>query len=435
MNNLKEYIKNIDFETVDDSEVLHNVYNEIDGHERELMLSTETAYQIESLIRKSNSKQVLAFFKKLDVEELMSKKLGSRVLEVIYDAIFDMIYIQRQDIDVDTLMRPVENVLKTKFSDTNGTHIIRKLFQLVSGKRILGDKVQSFASIRPGHIEKYKEAIVELIPSLSKEDAFVTLLIYTYCYRSKIIIHEAAKHHFTPEGVCNPSMSYFFEKIVKLAGKKTRRYIFERIKGKVMELCRDRYGNYFIGEFILCHYEKADCFFDAIDMAEFDKNSNIIMKLTHALLKARSYSNIDKVMKSFYMESEDDVISHTFGGVEGNFKQKYAPMLCELMKLPNECNYGINAAFRRKFSSRWLRSKGGIELLRGYYEGTDDSRSKKNFTKRVEEHLPLIANGRECNAILKFMRMHGSQKAAKAMKRDNSPSKRMALNGPRIFSA
>ncbi|AFN83102.1 hypothetical protein EROM_060070 [Encephalitozoon romaleae SJ-2008] len=433
MNSLKEYVKNIDFEVVDDSEILDNVYKEIQGNEKELMLDTETTHQIETLIRKSNSRQILDFFKKLDVERLMSKKLGSRVIEVIYDAVFDMVYIRRQNIDIDMLVKPAEDVLVTKFSDTNATHIIRKLFQLVSGKRILDDKIQSFNSVRPGHIEKYKEIITGLIPNLSKEDSFITLLTYLYCCRSKSIVYEVVKHHFTWIKVCDPSMSYFFEKIVRLAGRKAKKYIFENIKDKVMELCKEKYGNYFIGEFILWYHQKADYFFEAIDLSEFDKNSNIVMKLTHSLLKARSYPNIDKIVKGFYLENGNDIISCTFGGVEGNFKQKYAPMLCELMKLPNENNYGINVAFRRNFSSRWIRSKGGIELLRGYYEGVDDGRSKRNFTKQIEEHLPLIASRTENNIILEFMRMYGSQKAGIEIRKRHQSAKKDISTKPKEY--
>ncbi|AFM98383.1 hypothetical protein EHEL_060090 [Encephalitozoon hellem ATCC 50504] len=433
MNSLKEYVKNIDFGIVDDPEVLDNVYNEIEGNEKELVLDAETTHQMEILIRKSNSKQILDLFEKLDVERLMSKKLGSRVIEVIYDAIFDMVYIQRQDVDIDLLVKPVENILETKFSDTNATHIIRKLFQLVSGKRIIDGRIQSFNSVKPGHIEKYKEIIMELIPKLSKEDSFITLLSYLYCYRSKTIVLEVVKHHFTWERVCDPSMSYFFEKIVGISGKKAREYIFENLKDRVMELCKEKCGNYFIGEFILCHYQKADYFFDVIDLSEFDKNSNIVMKLTHSLLKARSYSNIDKIMKEFYLESGDDIISCTFGGVEGNFKQKYAPMLCELMKLPNERNYGINTAFRKSFSSRWIRSKGGIELLQGYYEGADDGRSKRSFTKHIEEHLPLIVNRKGCDAILEFMRMYGSQKAVVEIRKRQQSVKKVTPAKPKEY--
>ncbi|ADM11616.1 uncharacterized protein Eint_060070 [Encephalitozoon intestinalis ATCC 50506] len=424
MNSLKEYVKNIDFGVVDDPEILDNVYNEIDGQERILILDVETTYQMENLVRRSNSRQILDLFRKLDIEQIMTKKLGSRVLEVIYDVIFDMIYVQGQSIDVEVFVKPVEDVLKTKFFDTNATHIIRKVFQLVSGKKIRGDKIQSFSSVAPGHIERYKETITELIPRLSKEDSFITLLVYTYCYRSKSIIQEVVKCHFTWEKACDPLKSYFFEKIVRLAGRKTRNYIFEEIKDKVMEICKDRYGNYFIGEFILHHHEQADYFYKEINLSEFSRNSNIIMKLTHSLIKAKSYSNVDKIMRDFYLENGDDIISCTFGGVEGNFKQKYAPMLSELMKLPNSRNYGINAAFGKKFCSRWIRSKGGIELLQGYYEGTDDNSSKKNFTKRIERHLPLMADRKECIRILEFMKAYGSQRAGREIKRRHQPAKR-----------
>ena len=39
---VKEYFKNIDFDIVDDSLILDNVYKEIDGYEEKLALDLET---------------------------------------------------------------------------------------------------------------------------------------------------------------------------------------------------------------------------------------------------------------------------------------------------------------------------------------------------------------------------------------------------------
>lgn len=436
MDCLKEYVKNIDFGVVDDPEVLCNVYSEIEGHERELVLCPDTTHQMEHLVRKSNAKQILGLVERLDVRRLSSKKLGSRVIEVICDVVFDMVYVQGQAIGIDALVIPIEEELEAKFSDTNATHVIRKLFELVSGKRVSNGRAQSFPARNPAHIEKYKETVIGLIPRLSKEDAFLTLLAYLHCYRSQSAICEIVKHHFTCSRVCEPSMSYFFEKIAGLAGRRARRQMFEEVKDRVADLCRDRYGNYFIGELILHHHEKADYFLESLDLSEFDKSSNIVMKLVHSLLKARSYSNSDRVINAFYLEDSKDIIYNTFGGVEGNFKQKYAPMLCELMKLPAEHGHGINPAFRKSFSSRWIRSKGGVELLQGYYEGADDNKRKREFTKQIEGYLCLIRARRGSEGILKLMAKYGSRKAALEMERSlGAPGTRGQPQAtPRIFS-
>lgn len=424
MEDLKEYVKNIDFEIIGDLEVLDNVYEEIHGHENDLILNVSTTYQIENLIRKSNSDQILNFVKRLDIGRLINKKLGSRVLEVIYDVVFDMVHVQKQMLDVEALIVPTEAFLEHRILDTNATHVIRKLFQLVSGKKIYKNKTERFRPMEAWDVKKYKETILAVIPRLSKEDGFVTLLYYLRCYRSQSVIYEAIQRHFDYVRVCEPTMSYFFENLVKLASKRGLEYIFEGVKDRVMDLCRDKYANYFVGELILRYHNEAEYFFNALDLSEFEQSSNIVMKLVQSLQKIKSYGNIDKIMKLFYLgDDEDAIISHTFGGVEGNFKQKYAPMLSAFMRFPDKHNYNVNTVFRRRFSINWIRSKGGIELLQGYYEGTDGETSKRQFTRRLEKYITLMSR-RDSVDVLKHMLRYTSPDGTKLIKQELEKQKR-----------
>lgn len=417
MEGLKEYVKNIDFDVVDEPEVLDNVYMEIHGHEGELILNTETTYQMERLIRKSSGEQILGLFGRLDVRHLINKKLGSRVIEVVYDVVFDMAYVQKQDIDTLAITEATEEHLGQRILDVNATHVVRKLFQLVSGKRMCKDGVERFTPTDPSRIHRYKQTVVEVIPRLSREDSFMTVLCYLHCHRSQTVIHEAVMQHFSWTRVCEPSMSYFFEGLARMAGRRSLKHMFEEVKERVMELCRDRYGNYFIGELILRCHDRADHFFDSLDLAEFHRNSNVVMKLVQSLQKAGSHEKISEVMRMFGVEDgEDAIVTNTFGGEEGNFKQKYAPMLCGFMRLPEIHGYGVNRAFRRRFDVGWLRSKGGVELLQGYYEGTDSKASKREFTRRLEKHLPWIVKRKGCGRALRLMMEYASPGGAKMIR-------------------
>ncbi|KAH9411314.1 hypothetical protein HK407_06g11450 [Ordospora pajunii] len=407
MQSVLEYVKSIDLETVTDPEVLNNVYQEINGFEKELVSNTQTTHQMESIVKKSNVHQVADLLKKLDVNELSKKKLGSRFIEVICDVVFRSIYVKMLQVDVGALFSLIDtkDAFKANFFNTNATHVVRKLFQIASGKKIVNGRIeQRFDPLMPGYVEKHKETVLELIPSISKEDSFATLLMYLHCYRSQTVIYEVSRHHFSLESICNPNTSYFFEKIVQAANKKTLKMFFEAVAGKEMDLCRDKYGNYFIGELILHYPKKADHFFRRLQLDEFDKNSNIVMKLVQALAKQKSYSNLDQVVNAFYLENRtDDILFNTFGGVEGNFKQKYAPMLCELMKLADNHNYSVNSAFKKRFCANWIRSKGGMEILKGYYEGMDCNKSKKEFTKKIEKHLPDIMDRKGSENVIKLI--------------------------------
>lgn len=399
MERLREYIRNIDFECVDDADVLSNVYDEIDGHEKELILSTETTYQIETLVKRSNAAQIQMLLEKLDIGHLISKSLGSRVLEAVYDVVFDMAHVLKLDINPGTLIEATEKHLRHRILDANATHVIRKLFQLVSGRRIAKDRVERFTPI--GDIEKYKPVILCTVPEIVGEDSLVTLLCYLRCHRSQTIIYETAKRHFSSAAVCEPAMSYFFENLAKIAGKKTLKLMFEETKDRVMDLCRDKYANYFVGELILQHHEESEFFFNAIDQSCFESGSNVIMKLVQALQKAGLYAQIDSLVQTFYQG--EDILAATFGGEEGNFKQKYAPMLAGFMRLPEKHSYSINQVFRTRFCSSWLRSRGGVELLTGYYEGLDSNSSKREFTRGIEKHVPMLLKRRECVSLLALM--------------------------------
>ncbi|KAM0671665.1 hypothetical protein CWI42_060160 [Ordospora colligata] len=413
MQSVLEYVKNIDLETVTDPEVLNNVYQEINGFEKELVSNSQTTYQMESIVKKSNVQQVTDLLKKLDVDSLSKKKLGSRFIEVICDVVFKAIYIKKLQVDTVTLfsLLNTKDAFQKNFLNTNATHVIRKLFQIACGKKIVEGRIeQRFDPLMPGHLEKLKDAVLELIPSMTKEDSFVTLLMYLHCYRSQTVIYEVSKHHFSLESICNPNTSYFFEKIVQAANKKTLKMFFDAVAGNEMNLCRDKYGNYFIGELILHYSKKADHFFLKLQRNEFDKNSNITMKLAQALAKQKSYTNLDQVVNTFYLENKsDDILFNTFGGVEGNFKQKYAPMLCELMKLPDGHNYSVNSAFKTRFCASWIRSKGGMEMLKGYYEGTDCNKSKKEFTRKIQKYLPDIMDRKGSESVIKLIMRYKSR--------------------------
>jgi hypothetical protein len=417
MESLVEYIKNIDFETVDDHEVLNNVYGEIEGNERRLILNTETTYQMERLIKRSSIPQMLRLYGRLEIAQVINKKLGSRVLELIFDRVFEHVYVKGEKIDLETLLPPVEECFGHHVLGENATHVMRKVFQLVSGRRIEKDKVTRYKPEDPQYIQRYKKEMLRLIPKLHREDGFVTFLYYLRCHRSKTLMHEVAKRHFSCESVCAPATSYFFEHLVGMAGKKTLGLVFETVKNRVMDLCRDRYGNYFVGELIRRYPSKADYFYEAIYAAGFAEHSNVVLKLVLSLQETRSYSSIDAIVRAQYLKDERDILQSTFGGEEGNFKQKYAPMLVNFMKAPAEHSYGVNEAFRKHFRSSWLRSKGGLELVAGYYNGTDGVGEKRMFTRRLYRSVPLLARRREGRALLAHLMRHSDTKGREYTKK------------------
>jgi hypothetical protein len=408
MESLVEYVKNIDFDLVDDPEILNNVYGEIRGNEGRLILSTETTYQMERLIKKSTVPQILQLYGRLDIAHLISRKLGSRVLELILDVLFDRIYIRKERIDLPPLLTPIEEHFKRRILDENATHVMRKLFQLVSGRRIEKSGVSKHAALDPGYIQKYRERMVEAVPSLCREEHFITFLHYLKCYRSQGLMRKVVERHFSCEGVCEPVKSYFFEHLAGMCGKRALRFMFECVKDRVMELCEDRHGNYFMAEFIRRYSCEADYFYKAVHLPSLPEHSNVVLKLVLALQENRSYSSVDSIVREYYLRDGEGLLHCTFGGEEGNFRQKYAPMLANLMRAPTEHSHGVGNALKARFKSSWLRSKGGIELVAGYYKGTDSDAEKRSFTRKLHRAVPLLAGKKEGRALLPHLMRYSS---------------------------
>ncbi|TBU11812.1 hypothetical protein CWI38_1030p0030 [Hamiltosporidium tvaerminnensis] len=141
MSDILNYFLNVQFENIKDTEILQNIYNEINKDFKEIILNRESCYRLESLLQKSSCGQLLDFLNSIDIKYFICKKLGSRILEKVFTLLFMHINVHKsiKIEEIEVFIKFLEKNFLKYFYDPCGTFVIRVYFQILCGKFVFYD--------------------------------------------------------------------------------------------------------------------------------------------------------------------------------------------------------------------------------------------------------------------------------------------------------
>ncbi|KAF9761490.1 hypothetical protein NGRA_2607 [Nosema granulosis] len=391
MNKIKDYIKNIDFELVDDDIVLNNVYKEIHGSEERLLVDIETSYNMEQLIKKSNIEQIMGMLTKVDIIKVINKKIGSRVFETVFSTLFILTHrrkIELKDIkNVEkTLVEPVYENLGEIIVNRNGTYVLRKYFEYIYGRNA-NEKTKHKRLFENIDIKSKLLAIIN--EDLNKE-ALITIVGLLKIDYSKRIAREIVAKYLNLENIRNPHYSFVFEDIIEIGDKKTLRGISKFIQANFGELVSDKCANYVVSKLISKLPEKTDVFYSLIDLQSLNINSNIMVRILENFSRGADVGKVGEVLKDFYHISEEDGVFFKLliDSSEG-LNTKFIDTVRFLMDIEGDV-FNINSDFVKHYDGSWLNKKCGIKLVKSFLEGGATNKTKKMLISKLNISASLL---------------------------------------------
>ncbi|KKO76353.1 hypothetical protein AAJ76_4000106108 [Vairimorpha ceranae] len=360
---VKEYFKNIDFDIVDDSLILDNVYKEIDGYEEKLALDLETVINFELLVQKSNFLQIINLCKKINIHFLSLKKTGSKFIELIFETINIM-----KDLDWKLIhkfiFKPVINNFTELCVDKNATHVVRKFFIIY-----FCDK----------NIERrnFKNEFSYILKEDMSLDTLITVIHYLKFMKSKSLLRKIVRIFVNSKYTFNKLYTYIFEDLINLSDDKSLEMVYQRIKPQFIDYINDNYGVFVILALIKKYPKENDFYFSYCTKGM--KNTNVLLRVTENYCKLGEYKKVKKILLNFY-EIKNEVFKNLLLRSTDTPDTKHINLVVCLM---NANLYGINDDFIKYYKNEWIHRKFGLTLLKGFFEGGAENACKSAFARKI----------------------------------------------------
>jgi len=365
LQEIERYLNSLDFGMAADPAVVKNIYTELRGFETELAKSPTSSTSLETLISLSTADLLVAFLAILD-KNLIYKKLGSRIIERIFQRLFECVYnvatvneaaSNREAADdaqngestapcrgdAQGKEATASNFNEISFREVlewidfgrclqneNATHVIREAFMLMTGKKINSSgsmrcrssdvikykprvgtnedgnvkEASDRSSYRDGKIKEITKIFIGKVPSLDQDYEWATITVFLRCALSQSLIREIVEKRLNFSHILE--VSFLYEALPEIASRGNREEIYQRIKGDIMKLSLDEKGNYFIQAF-LRHGNNANKLLRRMDLSKFDDESNVLVSLIEGLQKEGEYEKVRRIVKARYVATSDGI--------------------------------------------------------------------------------------------------------------------------------
>lgn len=430
---LQGYINSIDFSMVLDASTVSNIYQEIGSNGPFLATNPYAISNMEKLVSLSDSALLIDFIDHF-TNKICFTKLGSRFLECVLRRLFECMYLHKESF---LLERIISKVHPQKcIASRDGSHVLREAIMLLTGKKVrklavekytlsgnseISEQNRAYAASR---IEEYKQAFVKHLrirgEAIEMDDTWGTIAVFVQCTKSQSFIKALIEKDLSVKNI--QSRSYFYETLPSLSNTANLSSIYEIIKGHVMQLTTDERSSYFMREFAR-HFHKPWKLFRRFVFNNVEQNSNVVVALLEALIKARRYEEIQMIVKGFY-SCEDDLLHEMLLKKYEGIDTKYVAVVVGLMGLPEAENYNVNKDFVKYFTKEWTYSKGGIKLVEGYANGSETLQEKQKFFSETIDMFWNCTTWREgksfAKLLTKYTTFHARKKAFEMLHRIES---------------
>lgn len=366
-----EYFSNVEFDTIDDPQILQNIHDEIKVGYFNIINHNTLSYKLEELLNKSTHTQRMQFLLQTD-NKICQTKLGSRIIEKI----FILCESSFTSDDIENITNKYEKDFVEMFAHKNSTFVVRKM---------ITEKFLVLAN------RNYENVILNLERIFFEDNALITLQQYLESIDKKQrLIKYIVKDHFNIEDL-KSTRSYLFQKIVYLSNGKNLDRIFEKIQNAFVELCEDRYGNFVMKELVGKDKKNILFYYRSIkkNIEIFERNSNIILNLCINLYNVHP-DRACKFVKAFYLNDGGDIYSEILIK-DGLLDTKFTRLIICMLKTDKKYNLNASNLFLENFSLNWLKQQCGRELFESYLKlKTTDKRAliglvKENMGKFSKE--------------------------------------------------
>lgn len=385
---LVQYVNSIDFSLTDSEHAINNVYAEIERFVNDLCKDPFVSSSLEKLISLSSTVQLIKLLGTLE-RNLIYKKLGSRVIEKIYERLFDCLYKEKEDCDSFAIMKVAVEFMGdigTCVLCNNGTFVFRKALLLLSGKSIEKMQIVKHKSLnREFSKEVFQNAKLVFKEKLEKgiflSNAFFgTLAMFLQITRSQSLVECVINSDFTVEHI--KERSFLYEVLPVIAGKKMLEKIYSKLKGTFNELSLCEQSSYFMQSF-LRNSTFGKAVLEELELDDFDPNSNVILSLLESLQKSMCIDKVKQLVEDFYkIEPSKSLFEEFLLERYGTLDSKFVGVIVNFMQMPEKHNFFVNEDFLRLFRGEWVSCKAGISLIVGFVSGSCDQRTKSLFLEK-----------------------------------------------------
>ncbi|KAM0680348.1 hypothetical protein GINT2_001404 [Glugoides intestinalis] len=390
---LVQYINSIDFSLIDSKYAINNVYSELGESINDLCKDPFVSASLEKLISISSTVQLIKLLEVLE-RNLIYKKLGSRVIEKIYERLFDCLYKEKDECDSLSIMKVAVDFIGdigTCILCINGTFVFRKALMLLSGKSVEKLQIVKYKVVnREFAKEVFEGAKLSFKEKLEKgiflsNTFFGTLALFLQITRSQSLAECLINSDVKVENI--KERSFLYEVLPMIAGKKMLEKLYSMLKGSFNELSLCEQSSYFMQSF-LRNSTFGEAVLEELELEEFDLNSNVILALLESLQKAMCVDKVNLLIQDFYrIEQNKSLFEEFLLERHGTLDSKFVGVVVNFMQMPEKHNFFVNEDFIRLFRREWLSSKAGITLIDGFISGTSSQRTKSRF---LENNIDLF---------------------------------------------
>ncbi|EJW04681.1 hypothetical protein EDEG_01129 [Edhazardia aedis USNM 41457] len=405
-----DYFKNVEFEHIKDSEILQNIYKEIEEHYEKIILDTNLCFKLENLLLKSSYEQRIEFFKKIDIS-IIKTKLGSRIVENVLNSVKNKL----EDADISLIKEIFGKKLVKFMSNENATFVARKFIDIL----VIVNSTD--------FLTQFEDNLVKNIHKFFKKDACLFTLGYYIKFSPQkqklcdIIVDE----YLYKEDFLN-KRSFFYQDFMEFCGNKNRTKIFKKIKDDFFDFCKHEKANYVIQSLLKFDYKNMGRYYNLIydNLKVFNRNSNIVLSLALSLAENNLQKECVSIVKEHYMQDSSDIFDSLLYYKSDSPDSKYTPLLVKFFQFSKEYNFDIIKLFLKHFKQSWLFEKNGRTICKCFLMGNATLNEKEDFIKLVKPEISNISKdfyGRQLlEVILEYCNEDIKEIIHKAIKNNNN---------------
>lgn len=433
LSNLIQYLNSIDV-SLCDSMALDTIYNEISGHEAKIILVQDVTFTLERFFAISSADQCMSFLQKIDIAKLCCKSLGSRAIESILDRLFTIIYIENEntsEIEKDSVIDskivfeklfdffPTASVIQSGIRNENGCHVIRKLFNLLAGKRF--NKQNEIIKYKHQETVKYIKNVGANIRAIKLDKikefySYFTLAQYIKLFKSQRAIAKFMKVS------ANEVSSVLCESMIEEANEENLKALAKKFKfykpGRIEET--------------LLIYSK-----EPLYKGKYDKiDENMKIASVHNMINCNAENLREFLMVNFEIKSDifyDLILKKYSIESDMSIDSKYVDIVCRLFSL-SEFGMEMALSFVKYFSqgekddnhfigTKLFNSKSARKIIKAFVEGDFDIDIKRDY---FDKNINLFFKNYKWNEcedlmlkVILFTEGHTKKKAGDILRKIN----------------
>lgn len=400
-----KYLNSIDFSLINDEIVIENIYKEILPASTELFKDPFTSESLEKLISLSSPQQLIILMNSVN-KNVIFKKLGSRILEKIYERLFESIYKENKTfkfkdaLGIFYINDSYYDQIKNSVICHNATFVVRKMLLLISGKSInkldvekfkINDENKDFSKEALENIKIIFKDLLKVKNSSYSTDFYNTLGLFLQITKSQSLIECVINQNLTDnieDSIQNNG--FLYEIIPTISNKNNMKLLYSKTKGLFKNLALVDKSSYFVQSFLRNSQFGKEIYKEFDNFDDFESNSNIVLAFVESFQKLQEYelvknliSNYFKIEKSFF----EEFLLKKYGSID----TKYVNLIINFMNLPKrkgfEVFYNVNKDFLIFFKKDWIKNKSGIKLIIAFIKGFATTEMKSRF---IEDNIDLF---------------------------------------------